>query len=206
MMFPSKSMSSLNQHMHAYEKLSLSTAGIILGLILILAHGLVLLNVKGTRETLVKLSDAPLLGQITLGIASLWFMLLMIDAPWNPLTLDLFSFEAMRGILIIATPITWFVLSSMVKENLFPRALGFLLLLAVNVPLTAAFLKEPITRLLIPIWCYPVLTVSLFLVAKPYLFRGMAQWIAARPSLLRLGAIAGLCYGAAMLGCAILYW
>ncbi len=199
-------MSHLDQHMHAYEKLSLSTAGIILGLILILGHGLVLLNMKSMKETVVKLSDATLLGQTTLGIACLWFMLLMLDAPWNPLTIDLFSFESMRGILLIATPIAWFVLSSMVKENLFPRALGFLILLAVNVPLTAAFLKDPVTRLLIPIWCYPVLTVALFWVAKPYLFRGMAQWIVARPALLSMGAIAGVTYGAAMLACAILYW
>ncbi len=199
-------MSSYDQYIHAYEKLSLSTAGIILGIILILVHAFALLNSEATRDLLKKLPDATLLGQTLLGITCLWFMLLMIDAPWNPLTLELFSFESMRGILIIASPIVWFVLSSMVKENLFARALGFFILLAVNPPLTAAFMKEPVTRLLIPIWCYPVLTIAFFLVAKPYLLRRMASWLDARPLYLRFGAFAGLCYGIAMLSCALLFW
>ncbi len=199
-------MSAYASHTHAYEQLSLSSAGIILGLILMLTHAYAWFSPESTRKLLRELPHSTLLGQITLGVATLWFMLLMLDAPWNPLTIDLFSFEAMRGILLIAAPVTWFVLSSMVKENLFARALGFLILLAVCVPLTAAFLKEPVTRLLIPLWCYPVLTVAMFWVAKPYLMRDMVNWICDRPTLLRIGAIAGSLYGAAMLLCALLFW
>ncbi len=199
-------MPSYDQHIHAYEQLSLSTAGVILGLILVIGHAYALLKPEGARHMLRQLPHATLLGQVTLGVATLWFMLLMLDASWNPLTIDLFSFESLRSILLIAAPIVWFVLSTMVKENLFARALGFLILIAISVPLTAAFLKEPITRLLIPIWCYPVLTVAMFWVAKPYLFRDMVDWICERPTLLRLGAAAGTLYGIVMIACAILFW
>ncbi len=192
--------------LHAYERLSLSTAGIVMGIILILLYGTALCYQEGTRNFLKKAHDAPLLGQVTLGVAVAWFMLLMLNTPWNTMRLDLFSFESLRTPLLLAAPAIWFVLSSMVKENLFPRALGFLILLAVCVPLTAAFLKEPATRLLIPIWCYPVLTLAMFWVAKPYLFRDMMSWFTARPKLMRAHALVGVLYGAAMLFCALMYW
>ena len=74
------------------------------------------------------------------------------------------------------------------------------------VPLSAAFLKDPITRLLIPIWWYPVLTVAMFWIVKPYLLRDWAAWLRKHPLLYNIGAWSGLIYGAAILVCAILFW
>ncbi|MFI3244477.1 MAG: hypothetical protein R3Y56_09520, partial [Akkermansia sp.] len=68
------------------------------------------------------------------------------------------------------------------------------------------FLQDPITRLLIPIWCYPVLTLSMFWVAKPYLFRDMMAWLCSKPKLFSFAAIAGLLYAGAITTCALLYW
>ena len=195
-----------DQYIHAYEKISLSQAGLVMGTILIIIHLIALLCPRATRLFLQKAHDATLLGQTTLGIAMAWIMLLLLEQDWNPLTINLYEFNGIRGYLLLACPIVWFILSSMVKENLFPRALGLFLLLAVCVPLSAAFLKDPVTRLLIPIWCYPVLTAAMFLVAKPYLFRDAMAWLCNKPKLFITAAALGLIYGIAILTCAILYW
>ncbi len=195
-----------DQYLHAYQRLSLQTAGIMMGLILILIHIIPLLAPKASMQWLTAAHKNVLLGRVTLGMAMGWFMLLLIDSNWNPLSIELYVFEPMRGALILLCPVIWFVLSTMVKENLFPRALGLLILLAVNVPLTAAFLKDPMTRLLIPIYCYPILTAAMFWVAKPYLFRDWMNWLAARPALIRYGSIAGVAYGALILAFALISW
>ena len=169
------------QFIHAYEQLSLFTAGIVMGLVLIALHLLALMQQDKCLQALTKAHQASKAGQVLLGIDFIWVALLLFDATWNPLRMDLFEFNNMRGILLILCPIIWFVMSSMCKENLLPRALGMFLLLMAIVPLSAAFLKEPITRLLIPIWWYPVLTVAMFWVAKPYLFRDWAAWLEAHP-------------------------
>lgn len=193
-------------YIHAYEKLSLPAAGIVMGLVLIVLHLVALLHQDACMGWLKKAHNATKAGQILLGIDFIWVALLLFDASWNPLRMDLFEFNNMRGILLILCPIIWFVMSSMCKENLFPRALGMFLLLMAIVPLSAAFMKEPITRLLIPIWWYPVLTVAMFWVAKPYLFRDWAAWLCERPKLFRIGAWAGLVYACLILLCAIIFW
>lgn len=194
------------QHLHAYEKLSLSQVGLVMGILLLIIHAIALFRPAASRSWLTQAHDATILGQATLGIAFAWIMLLFLKQDWNPLAIELYEFEGVRKILLIACPIIWFVLSSMVKENLFPRALGLLLLLAVCVPLSAAYLQDPITRLLIPIWCYPVLTIAMFWVAKPYLFRDWMAWLCSKPALFTLASLAGLIYAAAITTCACLYW
>ena len=173
---------------------------------LILLHLPALLRTDATISLLNKLHKADKAAQALLAVDFLWFALLLIDADWNPLRMELFEFEPMRGIILILCPIVWFVMASMVKENLFARALGMFLLMMALVPLSAAFLKEPVTRLLIPIWCYPVLTIAMFWVAKPYLFRDWVARFTAHRTLFRSAALAGLLYGVAILVCAIAFW
>lgn len=194
------------QHIHAYEQLSLPTAGIIMGVVLIVFHLIAIIKPGECMQLLTSAHTATKAGQILLGIDFIWVALLLFDAEWNPLRMDLFEFNNMRGILLILCPIIWFVMSSMCKENLLPRALGMFLLLMAIVPLSAAFLKEPLTRLLIPIWWYPVLTVAMFWVAKPYLFRDWATWLSTHAGVYRVGAWCGLVYGGLILLCAILFW
>lgn len=194
------------QVIHAYEKLSLPTAGVFMGLILIILHLIAILKKEQCMKLILRAHTATKAGQILLGIDFIWVALLLFDATWNPLRMDLFEFNNMRGILLILCPLIWFVMSSMCKENLFPRALGMFLLLMAIVPLSAAFLKEPITRLLIPIWWYPVLTIAMFWVAKPYLFRDWAAWLSRHPQIYKVGSWAGLIYGCAILFCAIFFW
>ena len=192
--------------MHLYETLSLAPTGFTMGMVLMLLSLYVLVCPEHFRRQLASVHAKSSAGTVLLGIDILWVALLLFKADWNPLCMPLFEFEFSRGLLLILCPIIWFVLSSMAKEQLFARALGMFLLLMAIVPLSAAFMKESITRLLIPIWWYPVLTVAMFWVAKPYLFRDWAAWLCARPKLFRTGALAGLAYACLILLCAIIFW
>jgi hypothetical protein len=72
--------------------------------------------------------------------------------------------------------------------------------------LEAAFLKDPSSRLLVPTFAYALLTVSLFWVGMPYLFRDAVTWVTANPQRWTMLALAGLGYGVATLVCACSYW
>ena len=92
------------------------------------------------------------------------------------------------------------------KEQLFARALGFFLLLMAIVPMSAAFMKDPATRILIPLWWYPVLTVAMFWVGKPYLFRDWMNRLAQFPKLISGIAVFNFIYGLCICTCAALFW
>ncbi len=195
-----------DEFIHIYEKLPLAGTGIAMGVALLLLHAPALFRTDGTIRMLRGLHKATHLGQLLLGIDLLWFALLLVDADWNPLRMELFEFEPMRGIVLLLCPIAWFVMSTMVQEGLFARALGMFLLMLGIVPLSAAFLKDPVTRLLIPIWWYPVLTVAMFWVAKPYLFRDWVEKFTTHRRAFRVAAALGMAYGAAIVVCAIAFW
>ena len=194
------------ESIHIYEKLPLCGTGVVMGLALILLHVYGLARPAAALAALGRAHVAYKAGAALLGVDFLWIAALLFKADWNPLCMPLYEFDSFRGILLILCPIIWFVLSSMAKEHLLPRALGLFLLLAALLPLSAAFLKDPVTRLLIPIWWYPVLTVAMFWVGKPHLFRDWAAWLAARPAVFKGIALFGTLYGIAVLACAILFW
>lgn len=195
-----------DQYLHAYEKLSLGTAGVLMGLILLVLHGLFLTKPQASLDWLAKAHRNVGAAQLLIGIDFVWLLLLLLDVSWNPLRMNLFDFNFIRTPLIIVSIVIWFVLHQHAKDLLFPRALGFLLLLLAIVPMTAAYLKEPTTRLLIPIWWYPVLTVAMFWVGKPYLFRNWAGWLSKHPKVFTVLNICGAVYGLAILVCAVAFW
>ncbi len=196
----------IEESIHLYEKLPLQGTGLVMGAVLLVLHLYALLKPQRCLKALTCAHDAATAGTVLLGVDFVWVALLLFDASWNPLRMPLFEFDGCRGLLLILCPVVWFILSSMAKENLFPRALGFFLLLMAIVPMSAAFLKEPATRILIPLWWYPVLTIAMFWVAKPYLFRDEAAWLAKHPALFRGAALFGTVYGAVIILCALLFW
>ena len=194
------------ESIHIYEKLPLCGTGVVMGLVLILLHVYGLARPAAALQALGRAHTAYRAGAVLLGVDFLWIAALLFKADWNPLCMPLYEFDNFRGWLLILCPVIWFVLVSMAKEHLFARALGLFLLLVALLPLSAAFLKDPVTRLLIPIWWYPVLTVAMFWVAKPHLFRDWAAWLNAHPAVFKGIALFGTLYGAAVLACAILFW
>ncbi len=63
-----------------------------------------------------------------------------------------------------------------------------------------------VTRLLIPIWCYIVIFLSILWIGKPYLYRDMVNKICSKPAWWTPLCLGGMAYGAAILLCAILWW
>ena len=195
-----------DQFIHIYEKIPLLHAGICMGVALALGHLIALLRPQQVISLLRQACASNRAGQALMITNFLWILLLLWNSPGNPLRIELFDFEFARGMLILAGPIVCYTLCAYSGPNLFGRAVGLFLLLLGIVPLSAAFLKQPESRILIPLWWYPVLTYAILLIPMPWLLRDTAAWLAKRPTLTRALAAAGLVYALAILTCALLFW
>ena len=195
--------------MHPYQHLPLFTTGLVLAIWLIGIHVLMLVKPAETQGFLKKFSRNDQLGQILLGIGLFWFWLLI--APDNlgklsALTMDLGEFNNAKRLLQILVPVSLVLVCRSVRDFLAVRALGLLGLMAAAPLLGAAFLKNPESRLLVPIYAYAMLTASMFCVGMPYLFRDAVNWVTADRKRWSLCAFAGLGYGVATLICAFAFW
>lgn len=196
----------VEQYIHLYEKLSLGTAGVCMGLALVLGHMVAAVYPQQTLRLAARACESSTAGKALLVLDFVWIALLLLDVPGNPLRMDLYDFSPARQFLLLACPVVCYIMCAHSGPNLFGRALGVFLLLLGIVPLSAAYLKEPETRILIPLWWYPVLACAIFWVPKPYLLRDWVAWLRLRPGLVRVLACAGAAYGAAVLICALLFW
>ena len=195
--------------MHPYQLLSLFTTGLVLAFWLIGLHVLMLVKPAKVQVFLKKFPRNDPLGQVLMGLGLAWFWLLI--APENlgklsALSMDLGEFNSAKGLLQIAVPISLILVCRSIRDFLAVRALGLLGLMAAAPLLGAAFLKDPQSRLLVPIFAYGLLTASLFMVGMPYLFRDAVQWVTASQKRWTLLSLAGLAYGVATLGCAFSFW
>ena len=195
--------------MHAYKHLSLFTVGLILALWLIGSHSLMLAKPALIQGFLKKFPRDTVIGQVLLAIGLAWFWLLI--APDNlgllsSLTMDLGEFNGAKSILQFLVPVSIVLVAISVRDFLAVRALGVLGLMVASPLLEAAFLKDPASRLLVPIYAYALLTASLFWVGMPYLFRDAVTWATANQSRWTLLSLAGLGYGLATLVCAFAFW
>jgi len=195
--------------MHPYERLPLFGTGVVLALILIGISAFFLAKPETAQRFLKKFPRNHNLGQILLGIGLAWFWLLI--APdglgiLSSLRMELGEFDNAKPMLRILTPIAFVAVCFSIKEFLSVRALGLLGLMAAAPLLESAFLKDPTTRLLIPIFAYALLIKSMFWVGMPYLFRDAVTWLTDNPARFKAAAIANLAYGIAILACALLFW
>jgi hypothetical protein len=195
--------------MHPYERLSLFTVGLILGSALIAGHVFMLLRPQLAQGFLKSFSRNVVMGQILLGVGLAWFWLLVAPPSMGTLgalAMDLGEFNNAKPLLRILIPITMVLVVISVRDFLAVRALGVLGLLAAAPLLESAFLKDPASRLLVPIYAYGLLTASLFWVGMPYLFRDAVNWVTAESKRWNAMVIAGLAYGLAMVICALAFW
>lgn len=195
--------------MHAYEKIPLFHAGLVLGICLVLGHALMLLRPAEVQRFLKAFPRNHTLGQVLMGIGFIWFWLLV--APQGPgllgsLAMDLGEFNGSKKMLQWLVPVSLVAVVVTVRDFLAVRALGVLGLLAASPLLEAAFLKDPQSRLLVPVYAYAMLTVSMFCVGMPYLFRDGIGWVTAERARWNAAAMGGLVYGMATLACAFLFW
>ncbi|MCX6867205.1 MAG: hypothetical protein NTV46_13485 [Verrucomicrobia bacterium] len=195
--------------MHPYEHLSLFTIGLILSVWLIGSHGLMLAKPALVQGFLKKFPRDQATGQILLGIGLAWFWLLIAPdglGKLSALAMDLGEFNGAKPLLRILVPVSLILVAISVKDFLAVRALGVVGLMVASPMLEAAFLKDPSSRLLVPIYAYALLTASLFWVGMPYLFRDAVTWVTADPKRWTLLSFAGLGYGVATLVCACAFW
>jgi hypothetical protein len=195
--------------MHPYEHLSLFTVGLILSVWLIGSHALMLAKPALVQGFLKKFPRDQVAGQILLGIGLAWFWLLIAPdglGKLSALAMELGEFNGAKPTLRILVPVTMVLVSISVKDFLAIRALGVIGLMVASPMLEAAFLKDPSSRLLVPIYAYALLTASLFWVGMPYLFRDAVTWVTADPKRWAVFSFAGLGYGVATLVCACAFW
>lgn len=195
--------------MHPYEHLSLFTVGLILAVWLIGSHALMLAKPEMVQGFLKRFPRDPMIGQVLLGIGLAWFWLLIAPeglGKLSALAMDLGEFNGAKPMLRILVPVSLFLVATSVRDFLAVRALGVVGLMVASPLLESAFLKDPSSRLLIPIYAYALLTASMFWVGMPYLFRDAVTWATANPGRWRLLSLAGLGYGLATLVCAFAFW
>lgn len=195
--------------MHPYQLLPLFTTGLVLAVWLISIHALMLAKPAAVQEFLKKFPRNQNFGQILLGIGLAWFWLLIAPSglgKLSALAMDLGEFNNAKKILQLLVPISLVLVCISVRDFLAVRALGLLGLMAAAPLLGAAFLKDPQSRLLVPIFAYAMLTASLFCVGMPYLFRDAVTWVTADQKRWTRLSFAGLGYGIATLVCAFAFW
>ena len=148
--------------------LSLQTAGIIAGTVLILI-GLIGLFKPGFASLAQRFPRSHVMGVLLLTIALVWTF-------WLLFTIQMGEFSAFRRPLLIALPIGYGLTLRFVGEFLAVRALGILCLLAAEPLLDAAFLRYEPSRLLVTVFAYLLIIAGLFWVAVPYVLRDQINW------------------------------
>lgn len=194
---------------HPYETIPLFTAGILLGLWLVGSHALMIAKPALVQGWLKKFPRNPIAGQIVMAVALAWFWLLIAPdglGKLSALQMDLGEFNNIKPLLQFLVPAALIAVCISIRDFLAVRALGLLGLMIAAPLLEAAFLKDPASRLLLPVFAYALLTKSLFWVGMPYLFRDAVTWATATQGRWRLVSFAGLAYGIATLVCAFAFW
>ena len=181
------------------EFLSLQVVGILLGLYLISSHAIALYKEQKVIDLLKDFPRNKPIGVVLIIICCIW-------AFWLVNKVDLGEFQKWE------VPISWGIVIGCaafiiwVDEFLAVRALGILLLLLVCPILDVAFLKEPVSRLLLSTICYIWIFFSFFWIGMPYLMRDHIDFVTRSRFRWKCLSGAGIVYGVLVLTCAILFW
>ena len=150
-------------------QLSLQTAGIAVGLFLLLIS-LPGLFQPGLFQSLAKkLPRSRAAGIVLLSAVFLWSL-------WLLSTMEMGEFSSFRRPLLIGLPIAYFLVLRFVDEFLAVRALGILCLLAAEPLIDAAFLRYELSRLVVTVFAYILIIAGLFWVTMPYILRDQIEW------------------------------
>lgn len=179
--------------------LTLKTAGIILGLVLLIKHVYAIVQAPKVIAFLRAFPRNRSIGIALLVVCLVWSLFLVYH-------MDMGEFFKFRQTLLIILPVTFFLVITYVPEFLAVRALGTLLLLMASPVLHAAFLQPPVSRLLLPILAYAWIIAGMFFVGMPYLLRDGIGWLTASPARFKAAAAAGALYGFVVLALAVVAW
>jgi hypothetical protein len=173
--------------------LKLETAFILVGVWLLVAHGLALFKPAAVKGWLRTFPRSKNWGIALVTVAAVWFFFLVAK-------MDLGEFTNWRQTVLIATPIAWVLTWKYVDEFLAVRALGMLVLLAAEPLLESAFLRPEMTRLFLVALVYVWVVFAMFWVGTPYTLRDQIAWLTGAEKRWRAAALLGVIYGALLLG------
>ncbi len=179
--------------------LTLQTAGLATGIVLLAAHIIALWRSVETRNWLKQFPRSRAMGTLLIALAAIWSFLLMRG-------MDLGEFARLRNLMLVAIVAGAFLAWKYVEEFLAVRAVGMLALLAAEPLLEAAFMRQETTRLLLVLLAYVWIINGLFWVGMPWLMRDQIAWLTARTQRYRAAAWAGLLYSGALILCALFLW
>jgi hypothetical protein len=178
---------------------SLQTAGLFVGVALLIVHGVALVREGQSQRWLRGFPRSRGTGIALMALAALWSFLLI----WG---MDLGEFARLRNVMLVAIAAGAVLACIYVEEFLAVRAVGMLALLAAEPLLEAAFMRHEATRLLLVAIAYVWIINGLCWVGMPWLMRDQIAWLTAKASRYRAMAWLGLLYSASLVVCAALFW
>jgi hypothetical protein len=182
-----------------YPLLDLRLTGLLVALLLILAHGWALLRGRKAQEALLSFPRSSFSGVCLMTAVAIWAFILIA-------TMDLGEFSHLRRILLLLIPIAYALILKFVDEFLAVRAFGMLLLLAAEPVIEAAFLRPETSRLLLVILAYSWAALGIFYVGMPYLLRNQIGWVTSNERRWKVSCLGGIVYGFALLLCAAVFY
>ena len=179
--------------------LSLKVVGLLIGLAWTAAHVLMILRPAETRGWLQKFPRSRLAGLVLLTVDFLWTYVLAYTMDWG-------EFYYLQTPVMFALPVFVFLVVRYVDDFLSVRALGILGLLAAAPVLDAAFLRPPLSRLLVVALAYAWVVMGMVYVSIPHVLRDQISWLNQSAARWRAAAVAGIAYGVVVLLCAVAWY
>ena len=176
--------------------LSLQTAGLIAGTLLILFSLPGILKPSLVQNWARRLPRSRMAGIVLLTGALAWSF-------WLLATMEMGEFSSFRRPLLIALPIGYLLVLRFVDEFLAVRALGILCLFAAEPLLDAAFFRYETSRLIVTVFAYVLVIAGLLWVTMPYLLRDQINWGSRSNTRWRFVHGIALLYGVVVLALAV---
>jgi len=173
--------------------LPLETALLAVGVFLVFTHLPALVSASLIQKHLQRFPRSAPSGAVLFSAAAGWFF-------WLLYSTDLGEFSSMRGKFLMLTAIAYVLTLRFGMEFLSVRALGMLLLLVAEPLLESAWLRPEAGRLWLVTLAYVWIVCGLFFIGTPYILRDLISWASASTLRWRTAALAGILYGAILLG------
>ena len=174
----------------------LRTAGIVMGVLLVVISLPGIIKPLLVQDLLKRLPRSRVAGVVLLTVVLIWSF-------WLLSTMEMGEFSSFRRPLLFILPIGYLLVVRFVEEFLAVRALGVLCLLAAEPLLEAAFFRYETSRLFVTVLAYLLVIAGLFWVTMPYLLRDQINWTAqSKARWHTIHGVAAAC-GVIILACAL---
>lgn len=174
----------------------LAKGSVVVGAALVALHAPAVIAPVWTRRVARALPRSTVAAWILTGLDLIW-------VAWIVLHASLGRFEGLKPWVYVATPLSFLALVFFLDELLAARALGGLLLLVADPLLDAARWHDSPWRLIVTVTCYAWAVLGMLLVMSPYYLRKMLTPCLATDCRCRAAGVAGMLFGALLVGLAL---